>query len=58
MSEQYQKTKDAYRRYLSSYKQINNGSLAGAMNFFDFYYYLNYTCRYSDPRSCAPIGYR
>lgn len=55
---QYARTKDSYKKYLIAYRQLNNGSLQGALNFFDFYYYLNYTCRYSDPRACTQMGYR
>ncbi|MFZ9521387.1 MAG: hypothetical protein ACO3A4_13015 [Silvanigrellaceae bacterium] len=58
MSLQYSKIKASYQRYLASYRQLNNGSAEGALSFFEFYNYLNFTCKYSDPRSCIPIGYR
>ncbi|MEY4064143.1 MAG: hypothetical protein RIR26_351 [Pseudomonadota bacterium] len=50
--------KESYRRYVESYKKLNNGSSQGVRSFFEFYYYINYTNRYSDPRSCVPLGYR
>ena len=37
----YQALKAAYKRYLKTYKELNNGSLEGAVNFFEFYYYMN-----------------
>lgn len=55
---QYQALKAAYKRYLKTYKHMNKGSLEGAKNFFEFYYYMNYTARYADPRACVPLGYR
>ncbi|MEN9826189.1 MAG: hypothetical protein RI953_1934 [Pseudomonadota bacterium] len=55
---QYTKIKASYQRYLATYRQLNKGSTEGALNFFEFYNYLNFTCRYSDPRACIPIGYR
>jgi len=55
---EFQKLKSAYQRYLQTYRQLNGGSLAGAKDFFSFYYFINYTSRYSDPRSCVPLGYR
>ena len=54
----YKAIKSAYSRYLAAYRTLNNGSLVGAKVFFEFYYYLNYTNRYSDPRACVPLGYR
>lgn len=54
----YQKVKSAHERYLQSYRQLNNGSQKGALNFFEFYHYITAVCRYSDPRSCRPMGYR
>ncbi|MBM3383378.1 MAG: hypothetical protein FJY29_13225 [Betaproteobacteria bacterium] len=54
----YQALKAAYKRYIKTYKELNNGSVEGAINFFEFYYYINYTSRNSDPRSCVPLGYR
>lgn len=54
----YKKVKAAYADYLQTYKQISNGSLKGALDFFQFYYYITVVCRYSDPRSCRPMGYR
>ncbi|NBX16054.1 MAG: hypothetical protein EBR09_01675 [Proteobacteria bacterium] len=54
----YKKVKAAYAGYLQTYKQINNGSLNGALDFFQFYHYITVVCRYSDPRSCRPMGYR
>jgi len=55
---QYGKIKASYGKYLATYRSLNNGSSEGAVTFFQFYYYMNYVSRYSDPRSCAPLGYR
>jgi hypothetical protein len=50
--------KEIHKRYLEAYKKVNNGSLEGATKFADFYIYATFTSRYSDPRACAPMGYR
>lgn len=57
-SVEYQRVKSAYKRYLKTYKEFNAGSLSGAVSFLEFYHYLNYTSRYSDPRSVIPMGFR
>lgn len=54
----YKTLKASYKRYLNSYAKLNKGSVQGARSFFEFYYYMNYTCRYADPRACIPLGYR
>lgn len=54
----YKTLQASYKRYVKSYAQLNNGSVQGARSFFEFYYYMNYTCKYADPRTCIPLGYR
>jgi hypothetical protein len=55
---EYNKLKNAYKRYLRTYKELNGGSLTGAISFLEFYHYINFTSRYSDPRSVIPMGFR
>ena len=50
--------KESHKRYLETYKKLNNGSLAGATSFADYYVYRTFTAKYGDPRACAPVGYR
>lgn len=57
-SVEYQRVKSAYNRYLRTYKELNGGRVDGAVSFLEFYHYLNYTNRYSDPRSVIHMGFR
>lgn len=56
-SKELNKLRETHQRYLDTYKRLT-GSLAGATPFSEFYIYRTYTTKYSDPRACAPVGYR
>lgn len=57
-TKELQKLKEAHRRYLVTYRIINRGSLVGATPFSTFYHYRTFVTKWSDPRACAPVGYR
>ncbi len=54
----YQRMRQEYVRYLSTYKQLAGGSLLGAVTFGQFYVYSTFTNKYSDPRVLAASAYR
>lgn len=46
-----------YREYLALYKEINNGSLAGATTFDLFYWRMVYFSKYQERRNFGHSGY-
>ena len=46
-----------YNEYLELYKQFNDGSLAGATTFDDFYMRYTYLYRYADASKVGRPGY-
>ena len=53
VKKEFNNLKQAYIRYVQSYKFYNKGSLEGVTTFNDFYIYQTYTSKYSDPRRLA-----
>jgi hypothetical protein len=53
----YKKLREKYVSYLKTYRKLNNGSLAGAVTFGEFYMNQIYHSVYSDERIIALMGY-
>lgn len=56
-AKEYKKLKNAYIRYINTYRMLNGGSDKGATPFQLFYTYRTFTTKYSDPRSFTLFGY-
>jgi len=56
-SKDYNKLKDAYIRYVKTYRLLNGGSSKGVTPFQVFYTYQTFVTKYSDPRSFMLFGY-
>ena len=55
--EQFDLIVESYLSYVSLYKLINNGSIAGVTPFDTFYWRFTYFVKYEDPERISAMGY-